>query len=100
MQNNQSLILINRRKTKPVMVGAVTVGGGAPISVQTMTNTKTYNIKDTVEQINSIYKVGADIVRVSCPDRESTKSLKEITKNSPLPIVADIHYHYRSHYTG
>ncbi len=94
MQNTRSLKLIDRRKTKSLMVGSVKVGDGAPISVQTMTNTKTSDIKQTLDQINSIYNAGADIVRVSCPDKESTKSLTEIIKKSPLPIVADIHYHY------
>ena len=83
-----------RRKTKSVMVGSVKVGGNAPISVQTMTNTNTSDVNKTLNQINLIYKAGADIVRVSCPDKDSTQSLKEIVKKSPLPIVADIHFHY------
>ena len=87
--------MITRRKTKLVKVGPVKVGDGNPISVQTMTNTNTSNIKQTLNQINKIKNAGADIVRVSCPDKESTLALKKIVKCSPLPIVADIHFHYK-----
>ena len=77
------------------MVGNVPVGGDAPISVQTMTNTLTTDVKATVAQINAAAEAGADIVRVSCPDEQSTAALKAICQNSPVPIVADIHFHYR-----
>ena len=86
---------IKRRKTKEINVGNVKVGGDNPISVQSMTNTLTHNVKETLEQIEKIAAVGADIVRVSCPDKDSTKALKDIIKHSSLPIVADIHFHYK-----
>jgi len=86
---------INRKKTKIISVGDVKVGGDNPISVQSMTNTLTTDIKATIEQINNIHKEGADLVRVSCPDEESSKALKEITKNVQIPIIADIHFHYK-----
>ena len=86
---------INRRKTKEINVGKVKVGGDNPISVQSMTNTLTTDIKATINQINEIHKEGADIVRVSCPDASSTKALKEIIKHIDVPIVADIHFHYK-----
>tara|TARA_B100000686_G_scaffold354686_1_gene466404 strand:+ start:3989 stop:5092 length:1104 start_codon:yes stop_codon:yes gene_type:complete len=86
---------IIRKKTKKIMVGNVPVGGDSPISVQSMTNTQTTNIKETTKQINEIIKAGADLVRVSCPDQDSTKALKHITKNVNIPIIADIHFHYK-----
>jgi len=86
---------IKRRKTKKIKVGKVEVGGDAPISVQSMTNTLTTDVKGTVNQIRELENVGADIVRVSCPDQESTVSLKEIIKQVNVPIVADIHFHYK-----
>ena len=86
---------IKRRKTKVINVGQVKVGGDNPISVQSMTNTLTSNVKETLNQIERIADAGADIVRVSCPDEDSTKALKEIIKHSSLPVVADIHFHYR-----
>ena len=86
---------IDRRISRKIMVGAVPVGGDAPITVQTMTNTLTSDISATIEQISNCVEAGADIVRVSCPDKESTKALKEICKESPVPIVADIHFHYQ-----
>ncbi len=86
---------IKRRKTKEISVGHVKVGGDNPISVQSMTNTITKNAKETISQIDRITEAGADIVRVSCPDEDSTKALKDIVKNSSLPIVADIHFHYK-----
>ena len=85
---------IKRRVTKVINVGDVKVGGNNPISVQSMTNTITKNVKDTLNQINKISEAGGDIVRVSCPDKDSTFALKEITKNSPIPVVADIHFHF------
>ena len=86
---------IKRRKTKVINVGNVKVGGDNPISVQSMTNTLTTDVKATIKQINEIHNEGADIVRVSCPDEESSKALKEINKHIDIPIVADIHFHYK-----
>ncbi len=86
---------IKRRKTKEVVVGNIKIGGNNPIIVQSMTNTPTKDIKKTINQINKISEVGADIVRVSCPDEDSTKALKEIIKHVSVPIVADIHFHYK-----
>ena len=86
---------IKRRKTKVIKVGDVLVGGDNPISVQSMTNTLTTDIKSTIKQINDITAEGADIVRVSCPDKDSTSALKEIVKHVSVPIVADIHFHYK-----
>ena len=86
---------IKRRKTKVINVGKVKIGGNNPISVQSMTNTLTTDIKATINQINEIHSEGADLVRVSCPDEASTKALKEITKHIDLPLVADIHFHYK-----
>ena len=86
---------INRRKSKQISVGTVLVGGDAPISVQSMTNTLTTDIVSTVKQINDLEEAGADIVRVSCPDEESTKALSQIVKQTNVPIIADIHFHYK-----
>ena len=86
---------IERRKCRQIMVGSVAVGGDAPISVQTMTNTLTTDIEATLAQINEAAEAGADIVRVSCPDQQSTAALKQIVAGSPVPIVADIHFHYK-----
>ena len=86
---------IHRKKTKVINVGGVKIGGNNPISVQSMTNTLTKNTKATLNQINEIANEGADLVRVSCPDEDSTKALKEIVKHSSVPIIADIHFHYK-----
>ena len=86
---------IKRRKTKTINVGNVKVGGENPISVQSMTNTLTSDVKSTIKQIQEIQSKGADIVRVSCPDESSSKALKEIIKHVDIPIVADIHFHYK-----
>ncbi|MDC3034344.1 flavodoxin-dependent (E)-4-hydroxy-3-methylbut-2-enyl-diphosphate synthase [Candidatus Pelagibacter sp.] len=86
---------IIRRKTKVINVGDVRIGGDNPISVQSMTNTLTTDVKATINQINDIAEEGADIVRVSCPDAGSTKALKEIVKHVSIPVVADIHFHYK-----
>ena len=86
---------IERRKSRQIMVGRVPVGGDAPISVQTMTNTVTSDAKATIEQVQRCAVAGADIVRVSTPDEDSTRALKEIVAESPVPIVADIHFHYK-----
>jgi (E)-4-hydroxy-3-methylbut-2-enyl-diphosphate synthase len=86
---------IDRRKSRKIMVGPVAVGGDAPISVQTMTNTLTTDVKATVEQVQRCAEAGADIVRISVPDEASSRALKEIVRESPVPIVADIHFHYK-----
>jgi len=86
---------IDRRKSRQIHVGSVPVGGDAPISVQTMTNTPTTDIKATIAQVQACAEAGADIVRVSVPDETSSKALKEIVRESPVPIVADIHFHYK-----
>ena len=86
---------IHRKKTKVINVGDVKIGGDNPISVQSMTNTLTTDIQATIKQINDIHEEGADLVRVSCPDEESSIALKEITKHVSVPIIADIHFHYK-----
>jgi len=86
---------ISRKKTKVINVGKVKVGGDNPITVQTMTNTLTTDHKSTIDQINKVAEAGADIVRVSCPDSKSTEALKTIIKYIDIPIVADIHFHYK-----
>ncbi len=86
---------INRKKTKEINVGNLKIGGDNPISVQSMTNTLTKDVKSTVKQIIEIENAGADLVRVSCPDKESTEALKQIVKQVKAPIVADIHFHYK-----
>ena len=86
---------IDRKKTRVINIGDVKIGGDNPISVQSMTNTLTTDVRATINQINAIHEEGADIVRVSCPDEQSTKALKEITQNVKLPVIADIHFHYK-----
>ena len=86
---------IYRRESRQIHVGPVAVGGDAPISVQTMTNTLTTDVAATVAQVQAAADAGADIVRVSTPDEASTKALKQIVAESPVPIVADIHFHYK-----
>jgi len=86
---------IYRRKSRKIYVGNVPVGGDSPISVQTMTNTLTHDVRATVNQINSCADAGADMVRVSCPDIASTKAMHEIVKESQVPLIADIHFHYK-----
>ncbi|MEC7476189.1 MAG: flavodoxin-dependent (E)-4-hydroxy-3-methylbut-2-enyl-diphosphate synthase [Pseudomonadota bacterium] len=85
---------IDRRVSRQIHVGSVPVGGDAPISVQSMTNTVTSDVQATISQIKELEEAGADIVRVSCPDEESTKALKNIVKSAAVPIVADIHFHH------
>ena len=87
--------LIKRKKTREIKVGKISVGGNSAITVQSMTNTLTTDVKATIEQINSLDNAGADIVRVSCPDEMSTQSLKQIVREVNVPIVADIHFHYK-----
>ena len=86
---------IKRKKTKEILVGNVKIGGNNPITVQSMTNTLTKDTHKTIKQIHELTEVGADIVRVSCPDKDSTKALKEISKNVNVPLVADIHFHFQ-----
>ena len=86
---------IDRRSSRKIMVGSVPVGGDAPISVQTMTNTDSSDVRATLAQVIAAADAGADIVRVSTPDEAATRALREITCESPVPIVADIHFHYR-----
>ncbi|TXI10377.1 MAG: 4-hydroxy-3-methylbut-2-en-1-yl diphosphate synthase, partial [Novosphingobium sp.] len=86
---------IARRKSRQIMVGSVPVGGDAPITVQTMTNTLTSDAVATINQIRRCEDAGADIIRVSCPDVESTAALRQITKAARIPVVADIHFHYK-----
>ena len=86
---------IERRRSRQIMVGRVPVGGDAPISVQTMTNTDSSDVRATLAQVIAAADAGADIVRVSTPDEAATRALREITRESPVPIVADIHFHYR-----
>ena len=86
---------IDRKKTKEIKVGDVKIGGSNPISVQSMTNTITSNTLSTLKQVENLVNEGADLVRISCPDKESTFALKEICKQSEVPIIADIHFHYK-----
>ncbi|MFT7593596.1 MAG: (E)-4-hydroxy-3-methylbut-2-enyl-diphosphate synthase [Paracoccaceae bacterium] len=86
---------IQRRKSRQIMVGNVPVGGDAPIAVQTMTNTLTTDIAGTVAQVQAAAEAGADLVRISVPDEGSSKALKQIVAESPVPIIADIHFHYK-----
>lgn len=86
---------IERRKSRQIMVGSVPVGGGAPISVQTMTNTDSGDAPATIRQVLACAEAGADIVRVSVPDTAASHALREVVRESPVPIVADIHFHYK-----
>ena len=86
---------IAKRRSKEIQVGDVKIGGSNPISVQSMTNTLTTDVKGTINQIENLVDEGADLVRVSCPDEDSTKALKQICKHSKVPIIADIHFHYK-----
>src|SRR5436190_8126480 len=86
---------IERRKSRQIMVGSVAVGGDAPVTVQTMTNTPTSDAKATIDQIRRCEEAGADLIRVSCPDVESTAALKAIVRAARVPIIADIHFHYK-----
>lgn len=86
---------IARRQSRQIMVGSVPVGGDAPVTVQTMTNTPTSDAKATIDQIRRCEEAGVDIIRVSCPDVESTAAMKQIVRASRVPIVADIHFHYK-----
>ena len=87
--------VIKRKKTKKIKIGNIFVGGDSPISVQSMTNTITSDAQSTIKQVNELQEAGADIVRISCPDEDSTYALKTIIKETNIPIVADIHFHYK-----
>jgi (E)-4-hydroxy-3-methylbut-2-enyl-diphosphate synthase len=95
MTANRSYRQIQRRHCRQISVGSVRVGGDAPISVQSMTNTPTSDAAATIAQIRRLEEAGVDIVRVSCPDEDSTRALREIVRASRVPVVADIHFHYR-----
>jgi (E)-4-hydroxy-3-methylbut-2-enyl-diphosphate synthase len=95
MTANRSYRQIQRRRCRQISVGSVRVGGDAPISVQSMTNTPTSDAAATIAQIRRLEEAGVDIVRVSCPDEESTRALREIVRAARVPVVADIHFHYR-----
>ena len=86
---------INRRKSRQIFIGNVAIGGDAPISVQSMTNTPTTDIQKTITQVNECAEVGAELMRISVPDKESSDALKQIIPHCPVPIIADIHFHYR-----
>ncbi len=86
---------IHRRKSRQIFVGNVAIGGDAPISVQSMTNTPTTNVEATIRQVNECAEVGAELMRISVPDKESTEALKKIIPHCPVPIIADVHFHYR-----
>ncbi len=86
---------INRRKSRQIFVGNVAIGGDAPIVVQSMTNTPTVDVQATIRQVNECVEVGAELMRISVPDKESSDALKQIIPHCPVPIIADIHFHYR-----
>jgi (E)-4-hydroxy-3-methylbut-2-enyl-diphosphate synthase len=86
---------INRRKSRQIFVGNVAIGGDAPIAVQSMTNTPTTNVQATIRQVNECVEVGAELMRISVPDKESSDALRQIIPHCPVPIIADIHFHYR-----
>src|SRR4051812_7386315 len=86
---------IDRRQSRQIMVGSVPVGGDAPITVQTMTNTPTSDAKATIDQIRRCEEAGADLIRVSCPDAASTAALGQIVRAARIPVIADIHFHYK-----
>jgi (E)-4-hydroxy-3-methylbut-2-enyl-diphosphate synthase len=86
---------IYRRKSRQIFVGNVAIGGDAPISVQSMTNTRTTDVQATIKQVNECAELGADLMRISVPDKESTDALRQIIPHCPVPIIADIHFHYR-----
>ncbi len=86
---------INRRKSRQIFVGNVAIGGSAPISVQSMTNTPTIDVQSTIRQVNECAELGAELMRISVPDKESSEALRQIIPHCPVPIIADIHFHYR-----
>ena len=92
MKYSQTIV---RKKTKVINVGSLKIGGDNPISVQSMTNTLTQDVVSTIKQVNEITEAGADLVRISCPDEESTLALKKIVSSINIPVKADIHFHYK-----
>jgi (E)-4-hydroxy-3-methylbut-2-enyl-diphosphate synthase len=94
MDKNENHKISARRTTRQVNVGAVAIGGGAPISVQTMTKTKTADVRETVKQIVEVYEAGCDIVRVTVNEKEAADAMTEIVRQSPIPVVADIHFNH------
>jgi (E)-4-hydroxy-3-methylbut-2-enyl-diphosphate synthase len=86
---------INRRKTRQIFIGDVAIGGDTKISVQSMTNTKTTDIQGTIRQVNECFELGAQLMRISVPDEDSSQALSKIIPHCPIPIIADIHFHYR-----
>ena len=86
---------IERRKSDVISVGSLNIGGDSPISVQSMTNTDTSDVSSTINQVKQLEDAGADLIRISCPDEDSTNALKKIIPDSSVPIVADIHFHYK-----
>ena len=86
---------IDRRKSNVIAVGSLNVGGDSPISVQSMTNTITSDVSATLNQIKQLEEAGADLIRISCPDKDSTEALKKIIPECNVPIIADIHFHYK-----
>ena len=87
--------MITRRASRQIHIGPVAVGGGAPVSIQSMTNTRTADVRATVEQIQSLARAGCEIARVAVPDPAAAKALREIVRESPLPVIADIHFDHR-----
>ena len=87
--------MIKRKKTKQIFVGSVPIGGNAPIAVQSMCNTPTWDVKKTVNQIKELEAAGCEIIRVAVPDKKSADALKEIKQNISIPLIADIHFDYR-----
>ena len=87
--------MIERRNTKIIKVGSVFIGGDYPISIQSMTNTKTADTKSTIEQIKQLTMTGCQIVRVAVPDMESAKAIKQIKNTISIPLIADIHFDYK-----
>ncbi len=88
-------MIIKRKKTRKIFIGKVAIGGDSPVSIQSMTNTDTRDVKKTLSQIKKLYKSGCEIIRVAVPDNEAAESLKEIKKKSPMPVIADIHFDYK-----
>ncbi|NPA42126.1 MAG: flavodoxin-dependent (E)-4-hydroxy-3-methylbut-2-enyl-diphosphate synthase [Aquificae bacterium] len=84
--------MVERRKTRQISVGSVKIGGDAPVVVQSMTSTKTHDVEETLNQIDRLYKAGCEIVRIAVPHREDVEALEDIVKNSPIPVIADIHF--------
>ena len=95
IENIRPFRVIKRRKTRQIKIGNVIIGGDAPISVQSMTNTPTIDVKATIEQVRQCYEAGAELMRISIPDKDSSEALAKIIPHCNIPIIADIHFHYR-----